>query len=181
MTDEEVARHLPRFREVLAERIFTQPGQELHRNEPALAKTHEAYRLPGAPARFPRAGAAGVVYLVRNPLDVAVSYAHHLNRSLDRTIRRMDDPTAHGLHIPGGIFDRLPKPLTTWGGHVASWTGQTDLPLHVARYEDLLADPRAGWPRATSGAALFTIRRGHVEPGEAGRAGTASPRTSSQP
>ena len=145
MTDEEIARHLPRFREVLAERISTQPGQGLHRNQPAFAKTHEAYRLPGAPARFPRAGAAGVVYLVRNPLDVAVSYAHHLSWSLDRTIRLMDDPTARELHIPGGIFDRLPEPLTTWGGHVASWTGQTDLPLHVARYEDLLADPRAGF------------------------------------
>ena len=28
---------------------------------------------------------------------------------------------------------------------MASWTGQSDLPLHVARYEDLLADPRAGF------------------------------------
>ena len=35
--------------------------------------------------------------------------------------------------------------MTAWSGHVAGWTGQTDLPLHVARYEDLLADPRGGF------------------------------------
>ena len=148
MSDEEIARHLPRFREVLAEGLCAArplPERYRRRNEPAFVKTHEAYRLPGAPARFPRAGAAGVAYLVRNPLDVAVSLAHHLDWTLDRTIRRMDDPATHDSHIPGGIFGRLPEPMTTWSGHVASWTGQSDLPLHVARYEDLLADPRGGF------------------------------------
>ena len=160
MTDDEIACHLPRFREVLAERISAQPPlergllpeQRLRRNQPGFAKTHEAYRLPGAPARFPRTG--GVVYLVRNPLDVAVSYAHHLNCSLDRIIRLMDDPAAHESSIPGGIFDRLPEPMTTWSGHVAGWTEQTDLPLHVARYEDLLADPQAGFGKIVRFACL---------------------------
>ena len=160
MTDDEIARLLPRFREVLAERISAQPPlergllpeQRLRRNQPGFAKTHEAYRLPGAPARFPRTG--GVVYLVRNPLDVAVSYAHHLNWSLDRIIRLMDDPAAHESSIPGGIFDRLPEPMTTWSGHVAGWTEQTDLPLHVARYEDLLADPQAGFGKIVRFACL---------------------------
>ena len=146
MTDEEVARYLPRFREVLAERLFAvRPPPERRRNEPGFVKTHEAYRVPGGAPRFPRAGCAGVVYLVRNPLDVAVSYAHHLNWSIDRTIGLMDDPAAHETRIPGGIFRRLPEPMTTWSGHVSSWTRQTALRLHVARYEDLLVDPRAGF------------------------------------
>ena len=149
LSDEEVARHLPRFREVLAEGLCAArplPERRRRRNEPAFVKTHEAYRLPGAPARFPRAGAAGVVYLVRNPLDVAVSLAHHLNGTLDRAIDQwMNNPAAHDSQLPGGIFGRLPEPLTTWSGHVAGWTGQGDLPLYVARYEDLLADPRGGF------------------------------------
>ena len=35
----------------------------------------------------------------------------------------------------------IPEPLTTWSNHVTSWTDQAALPVHVARYEDLLADP----------------------------------------
>ena len=48
-------------------------------------------------------------------------------------------------HIRGGAFGRFPELLTTWSGHVSSWTEQTALPVHVARYEDLLARPRAGF------------------------------------
>ena len=139
MTDEEVARHLPAFREALAERP---PAERQPRHEPVFVKTHEAYRLPSGATRFPRAGAVGVVYLVRNPLDVAISYAHHLNWSVDRTIERMNDPDACEAGNAHGIYPELPEPLTTWSGHVAGWTEQTAQPVHVARYEDLLADPR---------------------------------------
>ena len=142
MTDEEVARHLPAFREALAERLFTARSiEEQSRREPVFVKTHEAYRLPGAAPRFPRAGAVGVVYLVRNPLDIAVSYAYHLNWPLDRTIARMNDPDACESRNADGIYPELPEPLGTWSDHVASWTEQTALPVHVARYEDLLTDP----------------------------------------
>ena len=148
MADEEVALHLPRFREVLAERLRENrlPHEPTRRRgEPSFVKTHEAYRVPGSAPRFPPAGCAGVVYLIRNPLDVAVSYAHHLNWPIDRTIALMADPAAHETRIPGAIFPRLAEPLTTWSGHVSSWTEQTTLRLHVARYEDLLADPAAGF------------------------------------
>ena len=142
MTTEEVARHLPQFREWLAERLMAPrplPEQRRRRNEPRFVKTHETYRAPGGAPRFPRTGTAGVVYLIRNPLDVAVSYAHHLDCSLDRTLRRMNNPTV--FEWRGG----LPELVATWNGHVSSWTRQTDLPVHVARYEDLLADPYAGF------------------------------------
>lgn len=86
-----------------------------------------------------------MVYLVRNPLDVAVSYAHHLNWSINRTLRLMDDPATHETHQPEGLFVQLPEPLTTWSSHVSSWTQKTALRLHIARYEDLLADPHVGF------------------------------------
>ena len=145
MTEAEIARYLPRFRELLAERLYANQPPAQQDDEPSIVKAHEAYRLPGGAPRFPAAGAAGVVYLVRNPLDVAVSYAHHLNWSIDRTIRLMADPTAHETRLAGGIFDRLAEPLSTWSGHVESWTRQTALRLHVARYEDLLANPHAAF------------------------------------
>ena len=144
MTDEEVSAALPAFRTALAERLLAarSGAEQQSRHEPAFVKTHEAYRLPGGAPRFPRTGALGAVYLVRNPLDVAVSYAHHLNWPIRATIERMNDPDACEAHNAHGVYPELPEPLTTWSNHVTSWTGQTALPVLVVRYEDLLADPR---------------------------------------
>ena len=111
--------------------------------DPFVRKTHDAYRTARGAARFPPIGAA--VYLVRNPLDVAVSYAHHGNLPIDRIVAWMNTDRSAESHMPGGAFQRLPEPLTTWSGHVSSWTEQTAIPVHVSRYEDLLARPRAGF------------------------------------
>ena len=144
---DELARYLPPFRELLARALFaSRPGRAPDGSRlPDFAKTHEAYRATDGAARFPRTGAKGVVYLVRNPLDVAVSYAHHLQWRIDRVVRWMNDPAAGEGSSARRIWELLPNPLTTWSGHVSSWLDQTALRTHVARYEDLLADPRAGF------------------------------------
>ena len=138
MTEEETSRHLARFRAVVAEEL---PGASAA--APTFAKTHEAYRLPNGPPRFPPGGK--VIYLLRNPLDVAVSYAHHLTWSVARTIQLMDRWQSREGLDRDGIHNRLPEPMTTWSNHALSWIEQAELPVHVARYEDLLADPRAGF------------------------------------
>ena len=145
MTEEETSRHLARFRAAVAEELLAAPpvGAKSRRHEPTFAKTHEAFRLPSGPPRFPPGGK--VVYLVRNPLDVAVSYAHHLNWPVARTIEQMNSWQAEEGLDPNGIRSRLPEPMTTWSNHALSWIEQAELPVHVARYEDLLTDPRAGF------------------------------------
>ena len=136
LTPEEVLRCQPSFREWLAEAL----------PPPAFVKTHDAHlRLPGGTTLFPKAATAGVIHLVRNPLDVAVSYAHHRNQSIDDAVAWMADPTASEGGVTHRLTTRLPEPLTTWSGHVSSWLDQKELPLHVARYEDLLEDPQAGF------------------------------------
>ena len=142
MTAAEMERHLPQFREWLPESRWAVRHPE-HGGVPLIVKTHEAYRVAHGPAHFPPAGAA--VYLVRNPLDVAVSYAHHGNVSIDRVIAWMNSEGHSESHTPKDANQRLPEPLTTWSGHVSNWITQTDIPVHVARYEDLLADPHAGF------------------------------------
>ena len=136
MTAEETERNLARFRAAAVEELLAAAG-------PMFAKTHEAYRLPDGPPRFPRGGK--VVYLVRNPLDVAVSYARHFDQPVARIIQLMNSWQAHEGNDPDGVHDRLPEPMTTWSNHALSWIEQAELPVHVARYEDLLADPRAGF------------------------------------
>ena len=145
MTPDEVLRYRPRFHAVLAEELPS----------PAFVKVHDAYlRLPCGAALFPESATSGVVYLVRNPLDVAISYAHHRSQPIDDTVRWMNDSAAAESDSAAGIFHRLPEPLTTWSGHVASWLDQDEVPLHVARYEDLLADPHAAFGRIVRFAGL---------------------------
>lgn len=138
ISPDEVLRYRPLFHTTLAEELPS----------PAFVKVHDAYlRLPCGAALFPASATSGVVYLVRNPLDVTISYAHHRNRSIDDIVRWMNDSAAAESETATGIFPRLREPLTTWSGHVASWLDQKELLLHVTRYEDLLADPHAAFGR----------------------------------
>lgn len=109
---------------------------------PLFVKVHDAFRTndDGRPL-FPRPVTAGVVYLVRNPLDVAVSYAHHMHRPVDRAIEEMASdghemwPSKHGT---GG---QLTQRLLSWSSHVRSWMDESSLRLHLVRYEDMLERP----------------------------------------
>ena len=145
ISPDEVLRYRPLFHTTLADELPS----------PTFVKVHDAYlRLPCGAALFPESATSGVVYLVRNPLDVAVSYACHRSKSIDDTVRWMNDSAAVESDSATGIFHRFPQPLTTWSGHVASWLDQEELPLQVTRYEDLLAGPHAAFGRIVRFAGL---------------------------
>ena len=80
---------------------------------------------------------AGGIYIVRNPLDVAISFSHHLNASLDEAIMQM---AMTGLVTPTGgkvVYEIY----GSWSQHVESWTRKPQRTIHVMRYEDMLANP----------------------------------------
>jgi aryl sulfotransferase len=107
-----------------------------------LRKVHDrCWRNSDGRPMFPPELSRGAVYIARDPRDVAVSYADFASVSIDEMIRRMADPTRT---IPSRDAWRLPQfsqPLGTWSGHVLSWLNDAGMPLHLVRYEDLLADP----------------------------------------
>lgn len=80
----------------------------------------------------------GVIYIVRDPRDVAVSAADHFGLTLDQTVEMMADKTARGLGVPGKTVLEL---VGNWSDHVRSWTRWKHTPLIVLRYEDMLVDP----------------------------------------
>jgi hypothetical protein len=82
----------------------------------------------------------GVIYVVRNPLDVAVSYAHHTNRSVEKTIDLMCQQDALLCGTTDRLHFQLPQRLLCWSGHIESWVN-SPLAMHLVRYEDLLRDP----------------------------------------
>ncbi len=130
LTEREVRRLRPALHELIAEEF----------PHPTFIKVHDAcIRIEAGPL-FPPAATAGAVCLVRNPLDVAVSYAHHQQWSIDRTIEAMNlGEAARGRH-PGSLHTSFSETMLSWSANVASWA-DADLPVCLSRYEDLLSEP----------------------------------------
>lgn len=116
--------------------IATETGQGL-----TLRKVHDRYwRTPAGDTVFPASVSRGAVYMVRDPRDVAISFAHHRGSTVDGAIAAMADPLAT-LSAPEDRYRRqLAQPLGDWSGHVLSWLELPDIPVLLLRYEDLLAN-----------------------------------------
>ena len=122
-----------------------------------FVKTHNfAGSYDGHPLHNPEV-TAGAVYVVRNPLDVAISVAHHFGTDLDTSIERL------GSDQTGTLNDALfvGQVLGSWSTHVASWADQAGERLLVLRYEDLLEKPAKTFGKV---ARLLGVQdRGRVE------------------
>ncbi len=104
-----------------------------------FVKTHSAMgRVGGAPAITPGA-TAGAIYVIRNPCDVAVSFAHHYQIPVSRAVALLCDDD-NMLPASGG---QLAQFLSSWRRHVLGWTEAKGLTLHLMRYEDMLRAPEA--------------------------------------
>ena len=107
------------------------------RPETLFVKTHNAsLALEGVPLITPEVTAAAI-YIIRNPLDVTLSYAHHFGLSLEETVEAMASPSNQVLTVGRNVFQHI----ADWSGHVESWTGAAGLACHVVRYEDLVRQP----------------------------------------
>lgn len=100
-------------------------------------KTHSAFVRDHGVSSINMAVSHGAIYVVRNPLDIAVSYAHHQGMEIDAIIALMGQsmfrtPT-NGTNVH--------EVMGSWSEHVASWTANPSPQLHVMRYEDMLANP----------------------------------------
>lgn len=105
-------------------------------------KTHEAWTRNslGDPI-FPEEITKGVLYIIRNPLDIAISYSYHNNESIDRTISTLNNDLSRLCEQKDRLFLQTQQVITSWSKHVSSWTVESKLPVHVIRYEDMLDHP----------------------------------------
>ena len=107
-----------------------------------FVKVHDAYTLTpkGEPLLAGGRGADGAIVIVRDPRDVVPSQANHYGIGIDATIAILNDPGAAQCATPGRQHTQLRHKLCGWSGHIATWLDQTDIPIHLVRYEDLRAD-----------------------------------------
>lgn len=117
-----------------------------------FVKTHDAYTLTsnGEPLLAGRAGADGAIVIVRDPRDVAPSLANHNQSSIDDAIAFMNDSNAAFCGDANRQQGQLRQQLPRWSGHIATWLDQTDIPVHLVRYEDMKADTAETLRRALS-------------------------------
>lgn len=103
----------------------------------SLAKTHLCFGIDYDVPTINLSVTLGAIYVVRNPLDVAISYSHHCGRSIDSIIADMGQS---GFRTPPSSR-HVGEILGSWSQHVASWMGISSRPVLIIRYEDLLAYP----------------------------------------
>lgn len=83
------------------------------------------------------------VYILRNPLDMVLSYARQYGMTpaaAVTAIGRSDNSTA-------GANGTVAQFLGSWSEHVRSWAGCHRFPVLVLRYEDMQSDPAAAFTR----------------------------------
>jgi hypothetical protein len=115
------------------------------RSDNVFASTRAALASHGGAATIAMEHTAAAIYLVRNPLDVAVSLAASSDATIDEAIIRL------GSEYETENSDRYAYEYQgSWSTNVLSWTRQRHAGLHILRYEDMLAVPeRALAPLAT--------------------------------
>jgi Sulfotransferase domain len=103
-----------------------------------FVKTHQALAVDHGYPTINLVVTAGAIYIIRNPLDVAISYAHHLGRSIDEAIDLMNLKNAETTVNEKQVYELY----GSWSQHVLSWTRKPHRAIYVMRYEDMLAEPQ---------------------------------------
>jgi len=89
---------------------------------------------------------SGTIYIVRNPLDIVVSMSNYFNYSIDDAIDFMSDE----MTGTPNEADNIPQIISSWSGHVNSWTQHAEESILVVRYEDMLANPLKAFRKVES-------------------------------
>lgn len=128
------------------ERLRPEYVRKLHRETEELlfAKCHDAWTVnsKGMPL-FPSDACHGCIYIVRNPLDVCVSFAYHSGvKDYQQLVEFLNHPGATISHADIRQMNQLPQRLLSWSEHYRSWRrAGENMPLLLLRYEDMKASP----------------------------------------
>jgi len=122
---------------IAATRPRVQAGIVRSLGRPVLIKTHNAQAMDYGHPLINMGVSAGGIYVVRNPLDVVISFAHFSGKTIDETIEAMASP-GYGVRT---TRDYVRTVTGSWTENVGSWTARPHPAVLVVRYEDLIADP----------------------------------------
>lgn len=108
-----------------------------------LVKTHNINQPALGTVLIPEKFTRSAVYIMRNPLDLVLSYARHYGMSIDDTITAI----SRSDHVNQPDETTVFQFLGSWSDHVESWTQPSPFPVCVLRYEDMLSDPHGSFAK----------------------------------
>jgi aryl sulfotransferase len=133
--------------------LYTHLAQNL--NEPLFMKIHDAYtETADNTPLIPGEATSCALYFIRNPLDVAVSFAHHSGWDYDTSINHMADDAFAFCRRPDRLHTQLRQKLLSWSGHALSWIDRAPFPVCLLRYEDMKSQPLETFTKAVRFAGL---------------------------
>ena len=109
-----------------------------------FVKTHNLRNKAFGVELIPPYLTRSAIYILRNPLDMVLSYARQYALTPEATaaaIGRSDNSIA-------GATGTVTQFLGSWSEHVRSWARCRDFPVLVLRYEDMQSDPSAAFTQA---------------------------------
>ena len=78
----------------------------------------------------------GVIYIVRDPRDVIISFSHHNNQPVSETLKMIEDN-----YVLDNEENRVPVYMGSWSFHYNSWKSFKNSNKYLlVKYEDLISD-----------------------------------------
>ena len=102
-----------------------------------FVKTHNARVAPDGINLIPDDYTRSAIYIIRNPLDMVLSYARHYGITQEDAAQKICNRDNGNLPTPTTVAQYL----SSWDMHVKSWMAYAPWKRLIVRYEDLLDDP----------------------------------------
>lgn len=109
-----------------------------------FVKTHNARTRAFGVELIPTHLTRSAIYIVRNPLDMVLSYSKHYGQPLDAAAAAIGRSDMTIAPDSGTVAQYL----GSWSEHVLSWVRCRDFPVLALRYEDMVSDPEAAFAKA---------------------------------
>jgi hypothetical protein len=116
-------------------------GMSANNADVNFVKTHNINMVARGTPLIPVDLTKSAIYVMRNPLDMVLSYAKHYGLTHEQATKHICDKNSSlvGDETFAGAF------LRRWTDHVESWTKPHPYPVLILRYEDMVTHPQVAF------------------------------------